>query len=154
MPQIENTAPASSFIGRVRGADGSSGEDRIASAARNAASGEAAADGIADTDEDGNGSAIVIVIGLGTTAVAIITITIPNRDGVIDDPVGVRDRDDHERGDGIGDGRIDDAGRDGAQHRAGRRSRGRRRGGGRHRRDAKRRGRGAPLRVERRWAAP
>ena len=154
MPQLATTAPASSFVGSVRGADGSSGGDGIASAARSAASGVGAADGNADTDEDGNGSAIVIVIGLGTAAVAIITITITitNRDGVIDDPVRVRD--DLDRGNGIRNGRIDDAVHDGAKRRVGRRSRSRGRGGRRHRRDAQRRWRGVRLRSGRERAAP
>ena len=72
-----------------------------------------------DTDEDGNGSDIVTA--RGTTAVAITTATIiittTSRDGVIDDPVRVRD--DHHHGDGTGDGRIDVATGNGAEHRAG-----------------------------------
>ena len=116
MSQLATTAPASSFIGSVRGADGSSGGTGDASMARSAASSEAVADGIADPDEDGNGSGIVTA--LGTTAVAItITITITNRYGVIDDPVHVRDG--HHHGDGTGDGRIDVATGNGAEHRAG-----------------------------------
>jgi len=106
-----------------------------------------------DTDEDGNGSDIVTA--RGTTAVAITTATIiittTSRDGVIDDPVRVRDG--HHHGDGTGDGRIDVATGNGAEHRAVRRCRSRRRGGSRHRRDAERRGRGAPLRIEKRERA-
>ena len=138
MPKPATTAPVGSFVGSVRGAGGGSGGDGIASAARSEVSSEPVADGNADTDEDGNSSDIVTA--LGTTAVAIIT-TITNRDGVIDDPVRVRD--DHHHGDGTGDGRIDVATGNGAEHRAGRRSRSRRRGGSRHRRDAKRGWRGA-----------
>ena len=151
MPKLATTAPASSFIGSVRGGDGSSGGDGIASVARSAASSEAFAEGTTDTDEDGNGS--IVVTGLSTTAVAIITatITITNRAGVIDDPVRVRDG--HERGDGTGDGMTDDGTGNGAQHRAGRRSRSRGRGGGRHRRDAQRRWRGAQRPSEKRGRA-
>ena len=141
--KFANAAPASSPCGSVRGADGSSGGDGIASEAGSAASSEAVADGIADTDEGGNGS--VIVTGLGTTAVVMtITFTMTNRDGVIDDPIDVGD--DHDRGAGFGDGTTDDGTGNGAQHRAGRRSRGRRRSGSRHRRDAKRRGRAVTTR--------
>ena len=146
-----NAAPASSPCGSVRGADGSSGGDGIASEAGSAASSEAVADGIADTDEGGNGS--VIVTGLGATAVVMtITFTMTNRDGVIDDPVRVRD--DLDRGNGIRNGRIDDAVHDGAKRRVGRRSRSRGRGGRRHRRDAERRWRGVRLRSGRERAAP
>jgi len=106
-----------------------------------------------DTDEDGNGSDIVTA--RGTTAVAITTATIiittTSRDGVIDDPVRVRDG--HHHGDGTGDGRIDVATGNGAERRAVRRCRGRRRGGSRHRRDAKRRWRGARLPPEKRGRA-
>jgi len=76
---------------------------------------------------------------------------ITNRAGVTIDPVRVRDG--HHHGDGTGDGRIDVATGNGAEHRAVRRCRSRRRGGSRHRRDAERRGRGAPLRIEKRERA-
>ena len=151
MPQLASTAPASSFVGSVRGADGSSGGDGIASAA----SREAVAEGTAETDADGNGSDIVTALGTTavaiTTATTIIIITITNRDGVIDDPVRVRD--DHHHGDGTGDGRIDVATGNGAEHRAVRRCRSRGRGGSRHRRDAERRWRGAQLPPEKRGRA-
>ena len=60
-----------------------------------------------------NGAVTGNVITDGATAIT-------DRATVIDDPVNVRD--DHDRGDGIGDGRIDDAVGDGAQHRASRRA--------------------------------
>ena len=141
--KVANTEPTGSVFKSVRAAAESSHGTGVTSPARNAAGNESVVYGIADTDEEGDHSDLVIVRGT-----RVITGTVTNRNGVINDPVHIRD----EHCDGTRDGRIGDADvGNGAERRADRRSR--RRVGSRRRRDAQHRRHGVPVGLEKRRKA-